>query len=140
MTASEDKCEDYPVSEQRPAGFKALVVEDETLVAWHLEALLFELGMKACEIVPTGREAIMGAKNGPDVIFMDVNLSGHMDGVEASRQILQEINVPIIFVTAYADDVLTTTRIRSALGERIILSKPATRADVHAALRRLRII
>lgn len=138
MTALDNKVGD---GGGRPAGFKALVVEDETLVAWHLEGLLYELGMEACEIVSTGREAIVRAiKDRPDVVFMDVNLTGEPDGIEATKQILEASNMPLIFVTAYADDALTVTRIRSALGDRIILGKPATRADVQAALRHLQVI
>ena len=124
-----------------PAGFKALVVEDETLVAWHLETLLYELGMEVCEIVSSGREAIVRViKDRPDVVFMDVNLAGELDGVEATRQILEKSDVPIIFVTAYADDGPTVTRIRAALGDRIILGKPATRAGVQAALRCIQVL
>lgn len=97
--------------------------------------------MEVCGIVSTGREAIVRAiKDMPDVVFMDVNLAGELDGVEATKQILEKSDVPIIFVTAYADDEPTVTRIRSTLGDRIILGKPATQAAVHAALRRLQVI
>lgn len=140
MTATGNEEGGTQANEERPTGFEALVVEDETLVAWHLEGLLQALGMEACEIVSSGSEAIGRAVNDrPDVVFMDVNLAGELDGVEAAKQILEKSNVPIIFVTAYADDAATVTRIRS-LGDKIILSKPATLAGVQAALRRLQLI
>jgi CheY-like chemotaxis protein len=141
MTAPDEKIENSVDGEERPAGFDALVVEDETLVAWHLEELLYELGMEACVIVSSGREAVVRALgNRPSVVFMDVNLAGELDGVEAARQILEKTDVPIIFVTAYADDAATVTRIRSALGDTPILGKPANRAGVQAALRRAEVI
>lgn len=126
-------------SKVRTDGRSALIVEDETLVAWHLEAVLEDLAFETCDIASTGDEAIskaLAAK--PDVIFMDVNLVGEMDGVEAAQKILETAEVPIIFVTAYADDEPTVTRIRAMLGERIVVSKPATPAAVQSALRRLR--
>ena len=141
MTATDNEVGDSQASKERATGFEALVVEDETLVAWHLEGLLHELGMEACSIVSSGSEAIVRAVNDrPDVVFMDVNLAGELDGVEAAKQILEKSNVPIIFVTAYADDAPTVTRIRSFLGDKIILSKPATLGGVQAALRQLQVI
>jgi CheY-like chemotaxis protein len=114
----------------------ALIVEDETLVAWHLESVLQDLGFTICEIVSTGSEAIAkAAADRPDVIFMDVNLADDIDGVEAATKIVKNSDIPIIFVTANADD---NARIRATLGERIIVGKPATPAAIQRALRRLK--
>ena len=117
----------------------ALIVEDETLVAWHLESVLQDLGFAVCEIVSTGSEAIAkAAADKPDVIFMDVNLADDIDGVEAATKIVKTSDIPIVFVTANADDEPTVARIRATLGERIIVGKPATPAAIHRALRRLK--
>ena len=120
------------------AGRRALIVEDETLVAWHLEAILQELGFQVCEIVSTGKEAVLEASTAtPDIIFMDVNLAGDVDGIEAAKQILEKNDVTIVFVTAYSDDAPTIQRIRSALGDNIVLGKPVTPTAIQAAMLRL---
>ena len=120
------------------AGRRALIVEDETLVAWHLEAILQELGFQVCEIVSTGKEAVLEASTAtPDIIFMDVNLAGDVDGIEAAKQILEKNDVTIVFVTAYSDDAPTIQRIRSALGDNMVLGKPVTPTAIQAAMLRL---
>ena len=120
------------------AGWRALIVEDETLVAWHLEAILQELGFGICEIVSTGTEAVVEAfSTAPDIIFMDVNLAGNIDGIEAAKQILERNSVPIVFITAYADDAPTIQRIRSSIGQNTVLGKPVTPMAIQTAMLRL---
>lgn len=120
------------------AGRKVLIVEDETLVARHLEAILQDLGFEVCEIMSTGKDAVIEAAAAtPDIIFMDVNLAGEIDGVEAAKQILEKSDVTIIFVTAYSDDAPTVSRIRTALGDKIVLGKPVTPAAIRTAMLRL---
>lgn len=123
----------------KPAlGQRVLIVEDETLVAWHLEAVLQQLGYEVCDIVSNGVDAIEAAKViEPDIVFMDINLGGGIDGIEAAEQILKRIETPIIFVTAYANDQTTIQRIESKLGPRIVVGKPATPDAIAAAARRL---
>ena len=92
-----------------------------------------------CEIVSTGKEAIQAALSAqPDIVFMDVNLAGGIDGVEAARQILVQRDVPIVFVTAYADDKPTISKINSTIGQSIVIGKPADPTAIQAALRRIR--
>lgn len=119
-------------------GRRVLIVEDETLVAWHLESVLQQLGYEVCDIVSNGVDAIEAAKIiEPDIVFMDVNLGGGIDGIEAAEQIVQRRETPIIFVTAYADDQTTLKRIKSMRGPRIVVGKPATPDAIHAAVQRL---
>ena len=119
-------------------GRRALIVEDETLVAWHLESVLQELGFEVCEVVSTGRAAVAEAlATEPGIIFMDINLAGEIDGVEAAGQILEKSAVPIVFVTAYSDDEATLTRIHSIPGKSVVVGKPATPAAIEAAILRL---
>ena len=90
-------------------------------------------------MVSTAPEAVVEAmKDNVDIVFMDVNLAGPMDGIEAARRIRERRNVPIIFVTAYASDDATVSRIVSALGPSVIVGKPATPASIRHALLRLR--
>ena len=118
---------------------RALIVEDETLVAWHLESVLQELGFEVIEIVSTGLEAVAEAlATELGIVFMDINLGGEMDGVEAARQILLEKSaIPIVFVTAYSDDKATLARIHAIPGKSVVVGKPATPAAIEAAILRL---
>jgi CheY-like chemotaxis protein len=121
------------------AGKRALIVEDEIMVAWHLESVLEDLQMEICGLVSNAAEAVVEAiKDNVDIVFMDVNLAGPMDGIEAARRIRERRDVPIIFVTAYASDDATVSRIVSALGPSVIVGKPATPDAIQRALLRIR--
>jgi PAS domain S-box-containing protein len=83
---------------------KILIVEDETIVAMSLEDDLKQLGYKVCGAVNSGEAAISKARETqPDLVLMDIQLKGDMDGIEAATKIHQQFNIPIIFLTAYAD-------------------------------------
>lgn len=117
------------------AGKRALIVDDEILVAWHLESVLEDLHMEICCVVSNGLDAVSEAmKESVDIVFMDVNLGGGIDGVEAARRIRELRNVPIIFVTAYASDEAMVSRITSTLGPSAIVGKPATPTAIQHAL------
>ncbi|MDG6244671.1 MAG: response regulator [Methanolobus sp.] len=84
---------------------KVLVVEDENIVALEIKSRLKKLGYVVPSVASTGEEAINKAEAfSPDIILMDIMLKGNMDGIEASRQILERMDVPIVYLTAYADD------------------------------------
>src|SRR6185437_6580579 len=79
---------------------RVLIVEDELLVAWHLESLSREQNLEVCGLVPDGAGAIEQAV---DLVLMDIRLAGRMDGIEAARRIREQRDTPIIFVTAHGD-------------------------------------
>ena len=84
---------------------KILVVEDETIVARDIQQSLTRLGYDVPTTASTGEEAIRKTKEiDPDLILMDIVLKGQMDGVETVRQITRRFDVPVIYLTAYADD------------------------------------
>jgi PAS domain S-box-containing protein len=84
---------------------KILVVEDETIVARDIQQSLTRLGYDVPTTATSGEEAIRKTKEiHPDLILMDIVLKGQMDGVETVRQINRQFDVPVIFLTAYADD------------------------------------
>jgi PAS domain S-box-containing protein len=84
---------------------KILVVEDETIVARDIQQSLTRLGYDVPTTATSGEEAIRKTKEiHPDLILMDIVLRGPMDGVETVRQINRQFDVPVIFLTAYADD------------------------------------
>jgi PAS domain S-box-containing protein len=84
---------------------KILVVEDETIVARDIQQSLTRLGYDVPTTATSGEEAIHKTKEiDPDLILMDIVLKGQMDGVETMRQINRQFDVPVIYLTAYADD------------------------------------
>ena len=97
---------------------RILVVEDNRIVAKDIQQSLEVLGYTVFKIVPSGEAAIEVAKEGkPDLILMDINLKGEMDGTEAAEQIKQQFSIPIIYLTAYSDDdVLEKAKITEPFG------------------------
>ena len=105
---------------------RVLIVEDELLVAWHLESLSRELNLEVCGLVPDGDGAIEQAVDlDADLILMDIRLSGRMDGIEAARRIRDQRDTPIIFITAHGDPA-TRAKIEQALPGTPVLAKPIT--------------
>ena len=84
---------------------KILIVEDEAIIAMELESQLQGLGYQVTAVVGTGEEAINQVSlEKLDLILMDIKLKGNMDGIEAASQIQSNLDIPIIFLTAYADN------------------------------------
>lgn len=83
-----------------------LVVEDEVLVARDIKARLTHMGYEVVGVASRGHEAVSKALELlPNLILMDINLRDGMDGVEAAMEIRSQIDVPIIFCTAYSNEV-----------------------------------
>jgi len=81
-----------------------LLVEDEVFIAMVLEMELNNEGYNVFKSVATGEEAVtIARKEHPDVILMDIRLSGDLDGIEAAERIRTFKEVPIIFMTGYRD-------------------------------------
>lgn len=86
---------------------KILVVEDEDIIAMNLEEHLTEMGYEVVGIAASSDEAVEKARElRPDLILMDIAMSGEKDGIDASEEIRSEMDVSIIFLTAYADEEL----------------------------------
>jgi len=84
---------------------RILVVEDERIVGLDLQEALEELGYEVCAVVPSGEEAIERAtRDQPDLVLMDIVLAGELDGIDAAGRIWQDLGLPVVFLTAYADD------------------------------------
>jgi two-component system cell cycle sensor histidine kinase/response regulator CckA len=84
---------------------KILIVEDEGIVAKDLENTLRTMGYEVVGPVSSGEEAIQRAgEAGPDLVLMDIVLKGAMDGAEAADQIRRRWDIPVIYLTAYADE------------------------------------
>jgi CheY-like chemotaxis protein len=84
---------------------KLLIVEDEGVVAWHIQEVLENLGHTVVASVASGNKAIeIAAETQPDLVLMDIRLKGDIDGIEAAREIKARFHTPIIYLTAYSDD------------------------------------
>lgn len=99
-------------------GEKILVVEDEIIVAKNIQNLLESLGYNVPSVVSSGEEAVKKTEEThPDLVLMDIKLEGDIDGIEAANQIRSSLNVPIVYLTAYADDeILRRARITEPYG------------------------
>ncbi len=83
---------------------KILIVEDEQIIAIDLSRRLERFGYNVVGSAVSGEEAIkLAKKHSPDIILMDIMLSGHIDGIEAASIIKDELSIPVIFLTAYSD-------------------------------------
>lgn len=84
---------------------KILIAEDEEIVAKNIEKRLTADGYIVVASVSTGEEAIEKAKSlTPDIILMDIKLKGKIDGIETADIIRRDFQLPVIFLTSYADE------------------------------------
>lgn len=83
-----------------------LIVEDEPIVAQDIQNNLIAIGFTVCGQARTGEEALsLARKFRPDLVLMDIKLEGEMDGTEAAERIKEELGLPIVFLTAYLDEL-----------------------------------
>ena len=88
-----------------PTKHKILVVEDEMIIAADLSMQLANIGYEVIGIQTRAEDAINNLKvNRPDLILMDINLAGDMDGIDAAKHILENFSIPVIFLTSNTDD------------------------------------
>jgi len=84
---------------------RVLVVEDESIEAMGIERKLKRLGYIVPAVVASGEEAVKKAEETqPDLVLMDIRLKGDVDGIEAAKQIRSRFNIPVVYLTAYADE------------------------------------
>jgi two-component system cell cycle sensor histidine kinase/response regulator CckA len=129
------KAELSPVVTPNPGGTvpRILVVEDERIVALDLAATLHELGYVVAASVGSGEAAVERAIGlRPNLVLMDIRLTGEMDGIEAAQSIRKEFDVPIIYLTAHSDDP-TLFRAKQS-GPFGYLVKPFKAPDLHCAI------
>lgn len=86
------------------SGEKILITEDDRLLALGLKRILESQGYRIVGTPSRGEESISIAKEyKPDIIIMDIKLRGKMDGIQTAKQINKHLNIPCIYLTAYAD-------------------------------------
>ena len=110
-----------------------LVVEDESIVSKDIQHSLKKLGYNVVGAASTGEKAIdlVGTEN-PDIILMDIMLKGDINGIEAAEVIKASYAIPIIFLTAYADEsTLSKAKITEPYG---YILKPFKEIDLHTTI------
>ena len=83
-----------------------LIVEDDAVSANVLSFMLTKLDYEVIDQVSSGEEAIaVSLTQRPDLILMDINLRGDIDGIQAAQQIRDQVDIPVVYLTAYSDSV-----------------------------------
>jgi PAS domain S-box-containing protein len=84
---------------------KILIVEDEIIVAWDIKETLERSGHAVVNVAFSGAEAIEAATTDkPDLVLMDIRLDGEMDGIVAGDEIYHRLKIPVVYLTAHADE------------------------------------
>jgi PAS domain S-box-containing protein len=113
---------------------RILIVEDEKIIAKDLELRLLGMNYEIAASVSTGREAISIVRSEPvDLILMDIMIDGDIDGIETAELIHQQKDVPVIYLTAYADEkTFERARLSDPFG---YLLKPFQERDLDLTIR-----
>lgn len=108
-----------------------LIIEDEPIIALDIETMVEELGHRVTGVARTHREAIaLVARKRPGLVLADIQLADGSSGLEAVNEILSAIEVPVIFITAYPERLLTGDRPEPAF----LITKPFQPEAVKAAI------
>lgn len=113
---------------------KVLIVEDEGIVAMDIKNRLMRFGYDVPAIASCGEEAIERAvETRPDLVLMDIMLNGELDGIEAAQHIQDRLDIPVVYLTAHADE-MTLQRAKSTepLG---YIHKPFDDAELQKAIK-----
>ena len=90
---------------------EVLIIEDESIIALHIKQIVEGLGHKVVGIVRTHAEAVAAAKEKrPELVLADISLADGSSGIDAVKDILAEQDVPVIFITAFPERLLTGSR------------------------------
>ena len=110
-----------------------LVTEDERIVAMDIQSMLQGMGYSVPEVAYSGEEAIAkAAEFHPDLVLMDIMLGSGMDGVEAAETIRSRFDIPVVYLTANADEpILQRAKLTEPFG---YIIKPFREREVYATL------
>ena len=110
-----------------------LVVEDESIVSKDIQHSLKKLGYNVVGSADTGEKAIeLAVDLEPDVVLMDIMLKGDINGIEAAENIKTKMSVPVIYLTAYADEgTLSRAKVTEPYG---YIIKPFKEIDIHTSI------
>ncbi|HCY55830.1 MAG TPA: response regulator [Oceanicaulis sp.] len=110
---------------------RVLIIEDEPVIAADIEAIVGDLGHEVCAIATTRSEATAeAARHQPGLVLADIQLADNSSGIDAANDILVDLSVPVIFITAYPERLLTGERPEPAF----LITKPFLPNAVKAAI------
>ncbi|MEJ6396711.1 response regulator [Yoonia sp. 208BN28-4] len=110
---------------------RVMIIEDEPIIAADLTAIVSDLGHEVTGVARTHKEAIELADEATaDLILADIQLADNSSGIEAVNELLQKMDVPVIFITAFPERLLTGDRPEPAF----LISKPFQEAQVQSAV------
>jgi len=115
---------------------RVMIVEDEAITAMATGAMIKRLGHVVSAAVGTGQAALAAfRRQRPDLVLMDIRLDGDLDGIETAKLIRRDSDVPVVFVSAFVDEV---TRSRAAeAGPFAFMAKPLDEFDLKDMLNRV---
>jgi PAS domain S-box-containing protein len=110
-----------------------LVVEDEPIVARHIGMELTGMGYSVCGVAACGEDALrLAADTQPDLVLMDIVLKGALDGVETTRRLRQQMDIPVVYLSAHADEPMLR-RVQET-GPSGYLLKPYEERELHTTI------
>jgi CheY-like chemotaxis protein len=108
-----------------------LIIEDEAIISADIESLVTELGHRVTGIATTHDEAVDAvARHRPGLVLADIQLADGSSGIDAVKDILKRVNVPVIFITAFPERLLTGERPEPTF----LITKPFQPETVKAAI------
>lgn len=131
-TAAAHKLIDQAIAEiDRETATDVLVIEDEPLIAMQLEELVQSLGHRICGSATTHAEAMEAVeRHQPGLVLADIQLADGSSGIDAVKDILSRFSVPVIFITAFPERLLTGERPEPTY----LITKPFQENTVRAAI------
>ncbi|OYX32049.1 MAG: response regulator [Caulobacterales bacterium 32-69-10] len=110
---------------------RVLIIEDEPVIAADIEALVRELGHEVLDVAATRKEAVDAvARAAPGLVLADIQLADGSSGIDAVKDILGRFDVPVIFITAFPERLLTGERPEPTF----LITKPFQPETVKAAI------
>jgi Response regulator containing CheY-like receiver, AAA-type ATPase, and DNA-binding domains len=110
---------------------RVLIIEDEAIIALDLENLVNELGHRVVGIAATRDDAVrLARQRRPELILTDIKLADGSSGVDAAVSIVEDLDVPVVFITAYPEFLLTGQRPEPTY----LVTKPFSRDTVRATI------
>ena len=112
---------------------KILIVEDEAIVAKDISVCLEKIGYEVIASFSKGEKALNFLENNkPDLVLMDIMLAGNISGIEASAKIKKDYDIPVVFLTAYADEkTISKAKITEPYG---YIIKPFKEIDLRTSI------
>lgn len=112
---------------------KILIVEDEMIIAANISLQLTHLGYEVIGIIPRAEEVLpLIREQQPNILLLDINLKGDLDGIDLAHLIQKEFKIPIIFLTANSDEAHFNRA--KAVNPYAFISKPFKKLDLQRAI------